>query len=164
MTLALLLRNPPHTRSLSEGRFKSVSPVRHEMPHFDVHSFRKRIKKWTLWTLRRYFSGRYPFTSKTGARKRPFSASYPFSWSRASILFRPIPVHGLGQRVKSFLRSIPVHCRQGICPHWPFSGPYPFTPVWFSTIFVLDVRPEVAKAIILPSVEVSKSAVPSAVA
>ena len=84
------LRNPPHTRSLSGGYSKPQWGMKKLF--FDVRSFRKRMKKWTLWTLKRHFSGWYPFTSKTEARKRLFSGPCPFNMSWDSNLFRPIPI------------------------------------------------------------------------
>ena len=132
------LRNPPHTRSLSGGYSKPQWGMK--KPRFDVHSFRKRKKKWTLWTLKRHFSGWYPFTSKTEARKRPFSAPYPFNRSWVSILFRPIPVHRTDWLMPStspFFRSIPVQSWHGVRCIRSFSGPCPFTLWWYTLIFVL---------------------------
>ena len=131
------------------------------MPHFDVHSFRKRMKKWTFWTFERLFSAAYPFASKTEVRNRHFSARYPFKWREVGKLFRPIPVHFRWGRLSfpaSFFRRMPVHARRWLvrnaaaffrsipvhpeCRRMPrrrsFSGRYPFTLRWSSIIFVLE--------------------------
>ena len=52
--VVMKLRNPPYTRSNSGGSSRLQRGVK--MPHFDVHSFRKRMKKWTFWTFERLFS------------------------------------------------------------------------------------------------------------
>ena len=132
------LRNPPHTRSLSGGHSKPQWGMK--KPCFDVHSFRKRMKKWTLWTLKWHFSGWYPFTSKTEARNRPFSGPYPFKRSWASEFFRSIPVQWTDCRTASaspLFRSIPVQSWHGVRCIRSFSGPCPFTLWRYTPIFVL---------------------------
>lgn len=52
--LPFWVRNPPYTRSNSGGSSRLRWGVK--TPHFDVHSFRKRMKKWTFWTFERLFS------------------------------------------------------------------------------------------------------------